>query len=244
MTPSRAAPHPATADSAAEAGAPVALALPAGPAALLPQRALFLPQERALVIADAHWGKSETLRSAGIPMPAGVLDEQLARLDAALDAARPETLIVLGDLFHAPAGVTESLRRRVMDWLAARRRRAPLRVRLIEGNHDLKLGRSGLDAFAADAQIELDAEGARLGAWSLYHDPGRIEPREGYSLSGHIHPAVTLRGGGDCLKLPCFVVGPDRMILPAFSCFAAGVSVRPTGPDRLYACSGARVIAI
>ena len=38
---------------------------------LLPERALWWPQQKALVLSDVHFGKSATFRENGIPVPEG-----------------------------------------------------------------------------------------------------------------------------------------------------------------------------
>ena len=38
---------------------------------LLPERAIYWERERALVVADLHWGKAATFRAAGVPLPPG-----------------------------------------------------------------------------------------------------------------------------------------------------------------------------
>lgn len=67
---------------------------------LLPGRALWLPRLAALVIADWHLGKDDVLRRAGIALPAGSLDGELARLDGLLAHTLARELVVLGDLVH------------------------------------------------------------------------------------------------------------------------------------------------
>ena len=73
--------------------------------ALLPERAAVWIDGGALVVADVHLGKADSFRAAGVPVPAGVTETTLARLDAALRRAAVlapvERVIVLGDLLHA-----------------------------------------------------------------------------------------------------------------------------------------------
>jgi metallophosphoesterase superfamily enzyme len=57
---------------------------------LLPQRGLYWPAEGTLFVADIHLGKSQTLRAAGAPIPAGVMGETLDRLGSMIDAVNAE----------------------------------------------------------------------------------------------------------------------------------------------------------
>ena len=81
-----------------------------------------------------------------------------------------------------------------------------------------------------------------LGAFVLSHEPAVDAPA--FSVCGHVHPATTLRGGGDALRLPAALVDADRMILPAFSSFVAGVRVRPRPTDSVYAFAPDRVFRV
>src|SRR5205085_178911 len=99
---------------------------------LLPQRAIFWHDRRTLLVADPHFGKAATFRSAGIPIPRGTTTADLARLDAALDATKAERLIFLGDLLHAKSGRAAATLAVIRTW---RTRREQLDVVLVRGNH-------------------------------------------------------------------------------------------------------------
>lgn len=43
---------------------------------LLPERALWWPAQRMLMVADAHFGKAATFRARGVPVPAGSTDRK------------------------------------------------------------------------------------------------------------------------------------------------------------------------
>ncbi|MBC7940113.1 MAG: DEAD/DEAH box helicase, partial [Chitinophagaceae bacterium] len=53
---------------------------------LLPQRAAYLPEHGALLVADAHIGKAHSFRRLGVPVPSGTTAEALTRLDDLLAA--------------------------------------------------------------------------------------------------------------------------------------------------------------
>src|SRR5258706_9161580 len=105
---------------------------------LLPERALFWPRTRTLVVADLHWGKAATFRAAGIPIPAGTTTSDLARLNAILDRTGARRILILGDLFHAAPGraapTTLAMLRR---WRASH---ANVDMLLVRGNHDRHAG--------------------------------------------------------------------------------------------------------
>ena len=64
------------------------------------RRALFWPQENALLVADLHLGKASLLRQAGAALPPGTTTQGLARLSSLIADYRPQRLLILGDLVH------------------------------------------------------------------------------------------------------------------------------------------------
>jgi hypothetical protein len=75
---------------------------------LLPERCLYWPERGLLAAADLHWGKPESFQQHGIPLPAGVLKDDLERLSRALRRGPP----VLGGGPVAPALLPPGHRRR------------------------------------------------------------------------------------------------------------------------------------
>jgi len=52
------------------------------------------------------------------------------------------------------------------------------------------------------------------------------KPTNSFIISGHIHPGVFIKGRGkQRIKLPCFQVTENQLILPAFSLFT-GLNTR------------------
>lgn len=221
-------------------------------AVLTPERAVYLPCERALLLADTHWGKAEALRRRGIGVPSGTGDEQRDRLTRVIERVGPRRVIVLGDLVHAPIGLSERVIERARSWVEAVGPLGVDSVELVAGNHDATLGGERLSAFLGRVGIADLGPEARLGCGLVlrHHPPEQAAGRwalgdaGGYMLCGHVHPAVVLRGMGDTVKLPCFWADDDRCVLPAFSRFIAGKRVRPGPRDRVFAAARDRVVAL
>lgn len=201
---------------------------------LLPERAVWWPAASTLLVADLHWGKSETFHHAGIPVPTGVLTDDLARLSQALERCGAKRVTVLGDLIHGRVGVDDSVVRRVAQWRAER---PDLVLELVPGNHDRHL-RVLPESWGIDV---LDPTLER-GPFGLRHHPEPLAGR--FVWAGHLHPTVHLAGGGDALRLPCFHLGPEVGVLPAFSAFTGGVALRPARGERIFVIAEGRVVAI
>ena len=180
---------------------------------LLAERGIFVPEWRALIVADLHWGKAAAFRAMGVPVPHGTTHSGLARLDALIASTGAEHLYVLGDLLHARAGMAPNTLRALEDWRATR---PDLRITLVRGNHDYNAGDP-----PATLGIECVDAPLRLGPFALCHHPGSCD--SGYVLAGHVHPVVQLRGRGrQKLTLCCFAFREEGGLLPAFGEFTGG----------------------
>lgn len=198
---------------------------------LLPQKALFWPRERMLVVADIHFGKAAAFRSLGVPVPRGTTTQNLEALDdlVALHGARH--IVFLGDFLHARAAHAPATQAALLAW---RQRHPALALTLVRGNHDRHAGDP-----AGALGIELVDEPHEIAPFAFCHHPDLATP--GYALAGHVHPAFLLATRFDALRLPCFVVGPRRMILPSFGAFTGGHLVEPGPGERIYVSSGEAV---
>jgi hypothetical protein len=200
---------------------------------LRPDRTLHWPADNLLLVADLHWGKTETFQRFGLGVPNGVLTDDLARLASAVRATGARQVWVLGDLVHGALGLTPAVVAEVAAFLAA----THAELRLVLGNHD-----QHLEALPATWAIPV-CETAQIGPFVFQHEP---EPSHaGYVWAGHLHPAVRVQGRGrrDAVRLPCFAVGERVGVLPAFSAFTGGAAVRdPTA--RCYAIAGEAVVAV
>lgn len=215
--------------------ADLSITLAGEPVLLLAERALFWPAGQALIIADPHWGKAASFRAAAIAVPEGATRADLARLDAALDRTGATRLCVLGDLAHARGSFAPA----VVDAIGAWRDRRPrLELLLVRGNHDTRAG----DPPAAWGFRCVD-EPYALGPFALCHYPDAVAA--GYVLAGHLHPAVQLAGlGRQRERLPCFLAGPRRAILPAFGSFTGVATVAPGRDERVFVVAGDEVLEI
>ncbi|MEE4639798.1 MAG: ligase-associated DNA damage response endonuclease PdeM [Wenzhouxiangella sp.] len=176
---------------------------------LRPERALFWPEQRTLLVADVHLGKDQVFRRQGLAVPAGVVGEELRRLDQLLDTTRAERLIVLGDWVHAPPRSGDRWPLEVLEW---RRRHRGLSVELVQGNHDRLLGHWLREWHMVD-----HAERLVIGGLSLVHE--WLADQHSAGVSGHLHPGVQIRSGHERVRLPAFLRGDDHLVLPAFGRF-------------------------
>lgn len=191
---------------------------------LLPERALWWPAQRMLMVADAHFGKAATFRARGVPVPAGSTSQAVARLDAMLARLPVAHIAWLGDLLHAREAHA------AIDALAAwRARHADVACTLVRGNHDRHAGDP-----PADLRFDVVEEPWEIGPFALCHEPQVVPGR--YVIAGHVHPGVVISGPArDRLRLPCFRFGTSGALLPAFGEFT-GLWTAPAAPgEALFA---------
>jgi metallophosphoesterase superfamily enzyme len=177
---------------------------------LTPQRVAVHFPTRTAVVADLHLGYDEARRLAGEAVPVVDLSDQLLALGEVLGRYRLRRLAVAGDLLEdgrcraATAGL-----RRWLDGLSASL------VGVAPGNHDTARGTA-----LTEGHWPLYPGGIELGRWRVVHGDGTLPA--GPVVHGHEHPWVSWRRGP---AAPCYLVGPQRLVLPAYSADAAGVNV-------------------
>ena len=202
------------------------LDLPPAQVRLMPERAVFEPASGALFVADVHLGKAAVFRARGIPVPHGTSGETLDRLAAAVARCGATRLVVLGDFLHAKESQSAS----TMAALAAWRDAHPdLDCVVVEGNHDRHAGQ----VQAAFGFRTLDGPWVS-GALRGVHDPAEASMPGLWTLAGHVHPVVRLRGRHDTLRLPCFWLRDRVLTLPAFGAFTGGYAVDMLDGDSVF----------
>jgi DNA ligase-associated metallophosphoesterase len=199
-----------------------------------PRRALWWGRGRSLFVADTHFGKDATARAQSIAIPHGVTASDLARLGEVIAQYQPETLWILGDVFDSAASGEAETLALVRNWCISQ----PCDVAMVPGNHDRRAV-----MLAQRCEISAHPDHSRLGPWRLTHEPGTGVGMHG--LCGHLHPGVRLSGfGRERLRLPCFVLGEEESILPAFSEFT-GLAIQSRMPGRrFFAITDCKVIAL
>lgn len=203
--------------------------------------ALWVPACAALLIADLHIGYSWAQRRRGELGP--LTDHHLhTRLHAVIDELAPATVVLLGDIVHAPRP-SEEENRLISDLLTGIATHRNLV--LVRGNHDR--------GFARDfATYSLVTEWRADGLLAVHGD--RLPPvNEEHLILGHFHPSYSPRdAAGARQKLPVFAWTAQTTILPAFSPFAAGADLHRhwtpalglalgTGIVNIAACTGNQI---
>lgn len=206
---------------------------------LLGSGAVFSEQHQALWVADLHLGKAATYRRLGQPVPQGTTTETLERLTRDITRHQVQHLIVLGDFLHGPlVQNSHSTLSAIADW---RQRHPTCQITLIRGNHDDKAG-DPPESLAIEV-VDQPFEFASLLCCHDERAPG-LGAASGV-LSGHAHPVVVVYGKArERLRLACFVVGTNRMILPAYGAFTGGHLHQARPGESIYVIADQVVIKL
>lgn len=197
---------------------------------LLPEKALYWPAQKAIIVADLHWGKSAHFRKNGIAIPSDTQKQDEKRLSAILQKHNAQRLIIAGDLFHSKANnETDSF----LYWRSAH---SSLQVELIIGNHDILPG----EHYNA-LNIALYPEPYFIAPFFIAHHPA--EDTIHFTIHGHVHPAIRISGKGQqSVKLCCFAINKNSIVLPAFGDFTGTHLLNETGYSHLYVVADNKII--
>lgn len=196
------------------------------------QRALYWPREDALILSDVHIGKTAHFRKHGIPMPDDVLQKDLERLKRLILHFDAKTLLIVGDLFHAERNSDIFT---FKEWLTQFQE---LKLILIKGNHDRQS-----QLLMDDLNIEV-VTNLVSGPFKFLHEP-KDNDKEEFVISGHTHPGVLIRGKGkQKIKLPCYQITENQLILPAFSLFTGLNTGNNTEEADYYAFTNTAIFKI
>lgn len=206
---------------------------------LHPSGALWLPEQGTALIADLHLGFAWAQRRRGELWPLTDGGAR-ARLEKLCDDLQPRTLVLAGDIIHAPRPSAEeaAVINGTLNDIRAR-----TQLICVAGNHDR--GQNFLP--------EWRTEGIR----AIHGDVLPSAAEDGVlTVVGHFHPIMKLRDAANVKRRHrAFLKGSGLLVLPAFSPFASGCDMRDDMPVELRSwfgrgevevtiTSGSRVLAL
>ncbi|WP_312900793.1 ligase-associated DNA damage response endonuclease PdeM [Chryseobacterium taichungense] len=195
------------------------------------QRALFWKEQKALILSDLHIGKTAHFRKNGIALANQIMKNDLERLSILIEFFNPEKFIVVGDLLHAGDNSD------VDEFCTWRNQYNDLQFHLIEGNHD-RISKKLESKLCLNFKSEL----IEIDDFMLIHDFEKKHPK--FQITGHIHPGFVINSSVRKIKLPCFVVTENQILLPAFSEFTGLDTKNLPKKGRFYVFTDAEIYEI
>ena len=174
--------------------------------------ALWLEEQRTLVVADLHLEKGSAYAMRGQMLPPYDTRETLRRLQAEVMATLPDAVVLLGDTFHDRKSEDRLARD---DAHTLRSLAGATRLIWVIGNHDA----DGPRALPGDVADELSVAGL-----TLRHEP--VEGPQIGEVAGHLHPCARVVASRGSVRRRCFVTDGSRMVVPAFGAYAGGLNIR------------------
>ncbi len=201
---------------------------------LLPERAVWWPAQKTLLLADLHLGKARAFRQSGLAVPEGDNHATLSRLDRLITRYAPATVMLLGDVFHTRIRTDHALQQVLRDW---RKSYAHTDIQAIVGNHDR-------DIECLDDVFAIQPEGQTQAGLTLWHHPPETTDSAPW-LAGHWHPVVRMRDRGDQLRVPAFCHEANNgLVLPAFGELTGGLPIAPALGRIRYISNGEQVFRL
>jgi len=195
------------------------------------QRALFWKKEKALIFSDLHIGKTAHFRKNGIALASHIMKNDLERLSVLIEYFQPEKFIIVGDLLHAGNNSD------VDEFCVWKNQYSNIKFCLVEGNHD-KISKTLQKKLCLDSQ----SDSLNIDGISFVHDFDKNI--EKFQITGHIHPGFVINSLVKKIKLPCFVLTENQLLLPAFSEFTGLDTKNLPKKGRFYVFTDAEIYEI
>jgi uncharacterized protein len=198
---------------------------------LLPQKAIFFSATKQLVLSDVHLGKTTHFRKQGLAIPLEAQFEDLHILEKLIEAWKPISVIILGDLFHSDFN---------MEWHNFEHFLAKFRhvqFVLVKGNHDIiNFNENAFLNFSTTMLLEDK---------NFTYQHFSVEAGEKINFCGHLHPAVQIKlKGKQYYRFPCFLIDNNNFTLPAFGKLTGSFIIKKNNTNAIYAIGGDTVFEV
>jgi DNA ligase-associated metallophosphoesterase len=199
---------------------------------IFPQKVMYWPAHRLLIVSDIHVGKAGHFRASGIAIPGHLSKNNYWRLVEVLEKCIVEEILFLGDLSHSRYNTEWD---EFIDFLD---QYPHIHRTLIRGNHDiLEKEKYSAASFSVVEQKLIDG--------ILFEHEKSENETAYYSISGHIHPGVRMLGPAkQTVTLPCFYFAPDHAIMPAFGEFTGWVRIKPKKGDQVFLIADSQLVKV
>lgn len=185
---------------------------------------LYLPNHKALIFGDLHIGFEEALNKQGVLVPKIMFKETVTRLQKILKAAKPELVIINGDIKHEFSRISRQEWddvNKILDIISTHAKE----IIIVKGNHD-----NILEPILKKRGIKLVPDYNLKDFFITHGNKVRKEPKNTKIIViGDVHPALGIKEGARMEKFKCFLFGrykgKDLIIMPSINPASAGSDV-------------------
>ncbi len=177
---------------------------------------LYLEEYETAVMADFHLGFEDVMASRGLSLPRIQKKYIFSLLENIFEKYSPKKMVIVGDLKHEfsknmPQEWDEI--EEIIDYITANSE-----LILIRGNHD-----NYLRTILSRRGLKLHNH-YRIGKFMFIHGHKKFDlGGDSVVVMGHEHPSVSIRDDVFAvMKIPCFLVSREIIVLPAVSPYASG----------------------
>lgn len=192
--------------------------------------ALYLSEEKVLVLADLHIGYEDELVKQGILVPKFHFRDLVKRVENIFDTLekrkkKAEVVVINGDLKHEFGRISDEEWRNTLKMLDHISKRCG-RIVLVRGNHDTILGPIAEKRNVLLADQFLDGDKMIVHGDKLVDVPGPVKTL----IIGHDHPAVSIHEDLRKEVYKCFLAGKHNrknlIVQPSLNPLTEGTDVR------------------
>jgi DNA ligase-associated metallophosphoesterase len=200
---------------------------------LLPEKGVYWPGKHLLAVADIHIGKNEYFQYHGINIPKGDSSIDLERLLFLTKKYQLKQLLILGDFTHQTSTLNAELNKQISSNID----KLDCEIVLVEGNHDHGISNNHLpwcESITITPTVGIDP-------FLFAHGDKPLDINKPV-IQGHIHPVINIKYNRQKLRVPCFVVTTEKLILPSFGTFTGGYEIKPNYHNQIYMVAEGKVI--
>jgi putative SbcD/Mre11-related phosphoesterase len=150
--------------------------------------AAFIPDKKALVIAELHLGLEYELYKSGITIPPQG-EKFREAIEKLIEQTNAKTLIIVGDIKHKVPGITIREDKEIPKLLNYLKEK--IKVILVKGNHD-----DQIEEIVPQGVKVYSSRGLKLGKYGFFHGhawPSKKLMQCDYLFTAHIHPTVLFK---------------------------------------------------
>jgi putative SbcD/Mre11-related phosphoesterase len=150
--------------------------------------AVFISEEKTLVIAELHLGLEYEIYKSGVTIPPQ-REKFLETLEKLIEITKAKKLVIVGDIKHKVPGSTIREDREIPKFLE--QINSKIKTILVKGNHDDRI-----EGIVPKGIKIYSARGFRIKKYGFFHGhawPSKSLMKCDFIFMGHIHPAIEFR---------------------------------------------------